>query len=267
MLTKDWSDAKSSNFHGNLNTRVRKSKMHPKYKQVVSANTVGALRLRARSAGTKKWYALRKASLASAIIIHESAIIVTKFFRRNLKKKRLGLVEEHISNGSKCPISLTPVSELHQGDVFIHGGAVFSREAILAYIKSSVDFLNPITRTPMHLHDIERLGCPYALDKYRDRDILRHRKVNSIRQFSFLETELENLFIGVVQQYYCRDTQLFYDTMKAFIDTWREMKTTDRNRTICVLKSLVQSAERFRGRPRLWGRQLIGKYLADTERH
>lgn len=262
MSAKIWSDASSNNF--NVNLSVRKSKLHPNYKKVVSDNTVSALRQRARSVGTKKWYALRKASLASAIIIHDSAITVTKLFHENVNKKRLQLLESHVLAGSQCPISLTLVSELHEDDVFIHENIVFSREAILEYIKTSVDFLNPITRTTMHFHDIDRLGCQHALDKYRDRVTLRHRKVNSIRQFSFLETELENILISLVQQYYYKDTQVFYDTMRAFHDTWAEMKATDRNRTVCVLKSMVQSVYRFHGRPRIWGRTLVSKYLVKT---
>lgn len=241
-----------------------KSKMHPTYSKVFSENTVLVLRQKARSAGTKRWYCLRKGNLVSALVIYDSAIKVTSMFRENVKTKRDLILESHKRNGSACPISLTPISDLDSSDIFIHGGVVFSRNAILDYVSVSVDFLNPITRTMMHVHDIERLGSQQALAKYYNRVSLRIRKINSIKQFSFLETELENILMSLIQQYYLQDTECFGVTLAAFKETWKEMKITDRTRTVCVLKSLEQFADRFRGRPRIWGRCLVAKYLKKT---
>ena len=263
MTLKNW----KANYSKGLPNQaycMRKSKLHPKYREVFSENTVLVLRQKARSAGTKGWYSLRKGNLASAIIVHDSAMTVTKLFHDLVEAKRLEVYETHRSNGSSCPISLTPVSELNADDIYVHGGVVFSKESALGYVRASADFLNPITRTMMHLHDIERLGCQYALDKYRDRVVLRDREINSIRQFSFLETELENLLFSLVHNYYHRDTEFFMDTLTAFQQTWIQMKNTDRNRTVCVLRSLVQSVARFRGRPRQWGNDLVLKYLVKT---
>jgi len=241
-----------------------KSKMHPTYRKVFLENTVLVLRQKARSAGTKRWYCLRKGNLVSALVIHDSAIKVTSLFRENVKRKRDLVYESQKLNGSTCPISLTPISDLASNDIFIHGGVVFSRNSILDYVSVSVDFLNPITRTMMHVHDIKRLRCQQALDNYYNRISLRIMKINFIRQFSFLEIELENILMSLIQQFYLQDTDCFSDTLVAFKETWKEMKTTDRTRTICVLKSLEQSADRFRGRPRIWGRCLVAKYLKKT---
>ena len=245
-------------------TKYSKSKLHPTYRKVFSENTVTVLRQKARSAETKRWYCLRKGNLVSALVIHDSAIKVTKMFRENAKKKRDLILESQKTNGSTCPISLTPISDLDSHDIFIHGGVVFSRNAILDYVSVSVDFLNPITRTMMHVHDIKRLGCQQALGNYYNRISLRIRKINSIRQFSFLEIELENILMSLIQQYYLQDTDCFSDTLVAFKETWKGMKNSDRTRTVCVLKSLEQSADRFRGRPRIWGRFLVAKYLKKT---
>lgn len=241
-----------------------KSRMHPTYRKIFSENTVLVLRQKARSAGTKSWYCLRKGNLVSALVIHDSAIKVTRMFRENVSKKRISIYESQKMNGSTCPISLTPISDLEPDDIFVHGGVVFSRNAILDYVSVSADFLNPITRTMMHVHDIKRLRCPHALEKYFNRSNLRMRKIISIRQFSFLEIELDDVLLSLIQQYYLQDTPFFEETLVAFNKTWRELKNSDRNRTVCVLKSLEQSADRFRGKPRLWGRDLVAKYLRKT---
>lgn len=244
---------------------ISKSKMHPKYRKFFSENTVMTLRIQARSAGEKKWYSLRKGPLASALVIHHSAMMVTNMFREIVNKKRQETLRSHEKNGSSCPISLTPILDLEKHDVFIHGRVVFSRTAILDYVKASADFLNPITRTMMHLHDIKRLRCQHALVKYNNRKYLRIVEVNSIRQFSFLETEIENILMGLVHHFYCQDTLFFEDSYVAFKETWKHMKVVDRTRTVCVLKSLENSMDRFRGKPRLWGRSLVAKYLRKTE--
>lgn len=247
-----------------MTTIIRKSKMHPKYRKVFSENTVKDLRLKARSAGAKRWYCLRKGSLVSAIVVHDSAIVVTNFFREIVNKKRQRLLKAHTGDGSTCPISLSPISDLRPDDVFIHEGVVFSRYAILDYLHATADFRNPTTRTRMHAHDIERLRCKDTLHKYLHRVTLRMMIINSIQQFSFLETELEHILMSLVQQYYFQDTPIFQDSLVAFSQTWREMKFTDRNRTICVLKSLNQVTDKFRTGPRSWGRAFVEKYLKKT---
>lgn len=243
---------------------VTKSKMHPKYHKFFSENTVTVLRQKARSAGATKWYSLRKSNLVSAIVIHGSAVTVTSLFRGMMNRKRALVLDSKKKDGSKCPISLTPISDLSSNDVFIHDGVVFSRDAILDYVEASVDFLNPITRTSFQFHDIKRLGCEGALDKYRNRVSLRTKKVHSIRQFAFLEIELDNIFTSLMQQYYFKETPFYDHSLVAFRRTWKEMRATDHSRTVCVLKCLEQSADRFQGRPHLWGRSFVARYLEKT---
>jgi len=181
-----------------------------------------------------------------------------------MARKRAVVLDSSQKDGSKCPISLTPISGLNSDDVFIHDGVVFSRDAILDYVEASVDFLNPITRKSFQFHDIQRLRCQGALDKYRNRVSLRIEKINSIRQFAFLEIELDNIFTSLIQQYYFKDTPFYDHSLVAFRRTWKEMKATDHSRTVCVMKCLEQSADRFNGRPRLWGRSLVARYLEKT---
>lgn len=257
--------AKKCKTSGATSDMLKKSKMHPKYRKVFSENTVKVLRRKARSAGAKKWYSLRKGNLVGAIVVHDSAVTVTNVFREMMDKKRDRVIQAHVLNGSTCPISLTPVSELTSDDIFVHGGAVFSRGAILDYLEATADFRNPITRNMMHLHDVERLRCKDALDKYFNRSSLRFKKISSIRQFAFLETELEHLLMSLVQQYYVQDTPFFENALVAFKQTWKAMKFTDRNRTTCVLNSLKQTANRFQGKPRLWGLALVANYLRKTQ--
>lgn len=257
MTSKKW----KSNSSGEKPLR---SKMHPKYRKVFSENTVLVLRQKARSAGTKGWYSLRKGHLASAIIIHEAALTITGLFHRIVDAKRAEVYGSHVRNASSCPISLTPVAELNKDDIFVHGGIVFSKESLLDYMEASVDFRNPVTRNMMHLYDIKRLGCPYVLDKYKNRERLRIIKVNSIRQFSFLETELEDVLFTLMHHYHSNDHEFFADNLRAFQQTWREMKVTDRHRTICVLRSLKHRVKRYRGRPTVWANNMLNRFIGKT---
>lgn len=244
---------------------TRKTKHHPRYAEVVSNNSVTELRKEARSIGTKRWYSLKKTDLASSIVVHESACVVAKFFQNIVHCKRSRTYRSQALAGAQCPISLASISEMDFHDTYVHGGFVFSKEAVLEYIDTSVDFLNPITRTMMHYHDIQRLGCPYACEKYRNRVALRQKEVGAVQHFSFLEGEIENIMTGLLQdKYHYASCEDFTRAMASFHQTWRAMKNIDRNRTICVLKSLKQLSERFRNRPRAWGLALLDNALAKT---
>lgn len=239
-----------------------KSKLHPKYPTLLSDNTVTVLKDKVRSAGTREWYSLRKEGLVSAIIIHDSAVTVAMLFKRLLREKRTICFDSQASNGSVCPISFIPVCDMDMNNSFVHDSVVFSREDIVRYVKLSVDFLNPITRNLMHSHDIERLGNEEVCIAYKNRVRLRRIKVESIRQYAFLETELNDILIDLIRQYFHRDTDYFYLSLTAFHETWARMKQIDKTRTVCLLKSLKQSADRFRGKPREWANNLLVQYIS-----
>lgn len=240
-----------------------KSKMHPTYQQYFSENKVIGLRMMAKLAGEKKWYKLRKASLVNSIVVNNSAKLVTKVFRQYITNKRLQVFHTHQQNASQCPISLVLISDLEQDDIFIHEGVVFSKTAMLDYINVSVDFTNPITRSALHLHDIERLGDNSVVDKFKHRETLRHERIKSINNFAFLELELDNVFRNVIQNYYFQGA-FYTHNLLAFKKMWKEMKSLDRNRTICVLKSLEDCVNRFSGESHTWGKAFLQSYLQKT---
>lgn len=232
------------------------------YSNVHTGNTVPVLRDMVRRIGNKKWYTLRKANLVSVVIINRSAITITSFFVRVMERKRGNILRLKMGDGSRCPISLTPICDITE--VFVHDGTVFSKPEIIEYLEVSIDFHNPITRNMFGFHDIQRLNNVSLEENYRNRVYLRDREVKAILQYSFLETELDNLLIGLTRLYYQQDSESFYNRHVLFYDTWNEMRSVDRNRTVCVVRSLMQSAQRFRGKPRSWAIDFIDDYLAKT---
>lgn len=241
---------------------VKKSKMHPGYFSLYSRNTVPVFRKKVRDIGNRKWYSLRKSNLACVVMIHECAMTISRFFRRIVASKRRKLVESKKKDGSRCPITLTPVSEINS--VFVHDGIVFSKKELVEYMEVTIDFCNPITRKVVECFEIQRLGSSSLLDKYKNRVFLRDKEIDAIRDFSFWETELDNIMIRLTRMCHRQSSSDFYENHIAFHNTWLEMKRNDRNRTVCVVKSLKQSANRFRGRARYWANIFIDNYIHKT---
>jgi len=277
-MTKKRKKSIDETFSETLNTclqqSMKKSKLHPGYHDMYSKYTVPVLREIVRNIGNKKWYSLRKANLVCFVIVHRSSSMITRFFKRIYQKKIDSIIEESIKDGSTCPITLDPVSEILNR--FVHDGIVFSGDELIKYMMVSVDFCNPITRNMMSLIDIKRLCSPIPtsqvfpllapelLEKYNNREALRHKEVESIRDFSFWETELDNILISLGRLFYDQGTEAFNDCHRKFHDMWIEMKRLDRNRTLIVLMSMKQSANRFRGRPRQWVNVFIDSYYNKT---
>lgn len=271
-MTKKRKKTTDETFSEKVNTclqqSIKKSKLHPEYHEIFSKHTVPVLREIVRKTGNKKWYSLRKPNLVCFIIVHRSSSMITRFFKRINQKKRDSIIEKSIKDGSTCPITLEPVSEIR--NKFVHNGIVFSGDDLVKYMMISVDFFNPITRKMMSLTDIKRLcsQCPIPastlLEKYNNRVVLRHREVESIRDFSFWETELDNLLVHLGRLFYDQGTEAFADCHRKFHNMWIEMNRIDHNRTLIVLMSLKQSANRFRGRPRQWINVFIDSYYSKT---
>ena len=247
---------------------MRKTKLHPGYYETYSSHTVPILREMVRKIGNKKWYSLRKPNLVSVLMMYRSACIIENFFKMVLQKHRDSVLETNIKDGSKCPITLDLVSEIDKNNIFVHDGVAFSKKELYEYIMISVDFCNPITRKMMSYFDIERLSLLSdnlnILDKYKNRIYLRKIEVESIRDFSFWEIELDNLLIRLARLYYDQGTEAFNDAYLKFHNTWVEMRRICRNRTLVILMSLKQRADSFRGRPRKWANLFLESYYEKT---
>lgn len=241
------------------------SRKHPRYSELISNYQVVDLRTRVRSIGGKKWYGLKKAELVTYIVVHEAAVVIANLFKKFINRSKFQTYQSSVRQGARCPISLTPVSEIEFQNAFVHEKTVFSKDVIIEYVKQSNDFLNPITRTPIYLHDVKKLGCPVVLHKYQNRVVLRKEEVGAINHLYFLEGELEAAMCALLTHvYHYSNREDFERTMISFEQTWRAMKRIDHNRTVCVLKSLRQYAERFPEKPREWGQSFLDNVLRKT---
>lgn len=263
----------SSTFNTCYQQSMRKTKLHPSYSDTYAHHTVPVLREMVRKIGNKKWYSLRKPNLVSVVMVYRSACVIEIFFKTVLQKHRDSVLETNIRDGSKCPMTLDLISDIDRSNIFVHDGVTFSKKELYEYMMVSVDFCNPITRKMMSYFDIERLslqnpvmvpGNLNILDKYNNRIYLRGLEVESIRDFSFWEIELDNLLIRLARLYYDQGTEEFNDAYLKFHNTWTEMRRICRNRTLVILISLKQRADSFRGRPRKWANLFLESYYDKT---
>ena len=260
----------SSKFNTCYQQSMRKTKLHPEYYDTYARHTVPILREMVRKIGNKKWYSLRKPNLVSVVMVYKSACIIEKFFKMVLQKHRDSVLETNIMDGSRCPMTLDLIRDINRVNIFVHDGVAFSKKELFEYMIISVDFCNPITRKMMSYFDIVRLslqnpsGDLNILDKYNNRIHLRNLELESIRDFSFWEIELDNLLIRLARLYYDQGTEAFNDAYLKFHNTWMEMRRICRNRTLVILMSLKQRADGFRGRPRKWANLFIESYYAKT---
>lgn len=238
-----------------------RAKTNTMYKKL-DRNPVAVLRTMVRDTGYAKWYTYRKSALVSTIVLHRSVNTIVRLFRRCTTEGRERVLAEKRLDGSVCPISLIPVSDLKE--VFVHNGTVFSREDIIEYFRSSMNFSNPITRNDIHAHEVARIGDRKIARLFRHRRYLRNEEINKIQHFAYLEEYLENVLVHLIRQYHHRYTELFTETAEVFRDTWVNMRDTDRNRTLCVLKSLFQTASLYGSAPRNWAKVFITGYLRLT---
>ena len=237
---------------------ISKSRKHRAYLELHRDICISKLRRKAKTMGLRKWFSVNKSTLVSAVIINESAQRIGKMFQRFLQCKREALVLEKIKESFRCPISLEYVSDI--GERFIHDRVVFSRPHLVSYLNASKNFLNPVTRTPIHSYDVHRLEDKDLVAMYQDRKRLRGIEVDKIFMFSFLENESKNIFRSLMVEYPRVETCIFSHLVLSFHSNWKRMQAIDPARTVCVIRSLINDADKtFDGCRRTYG-MAIGKY-------
>ena len=149
-------------------------------------------------------------------------------------------IEEYVE---KCPISLMPISEIEESDLFTHDNIQFSKEYLIGYFKSSYDFRNPITKREFKKEDILRLKSDEMLNIFEHKDDLRDRMVSDIQDFAFYENDIEVYFYNLILTESVTlgriiDDEEYLQITGLFHHTWLNMVRLDIHRTECVLRGL-----------------------------
>lgn len=241
-----------------LQSCMRKAKKHRDFDSIFGNNTVLELKDIARKMGNKSWYSLRKKNLVCSIIVYNAAKSISSFFEKICNKKRISIIK-NCDETETCPISLALVKDLD--DPYLHDGVIFSQNFLEEYFLKSYDFVNPITRKPLTMSDIRRFHSKTLLESFKNKDSLRKKYVESTNHFSFLEMDIENIMITLLQLYNERATEEYDEHVEAFENTFRRMRSMDKTRTLCTMESLVDRAEYFHPRIQKWGMQFVGSYI------
>ncbi|CAM9706441.1 unnamed protein product [Ectocarpus sp. 6 AP-2014] len=249
--------------------RLKHSRLYGDHMGMKVAN----LRLRARRRGYQKWYSLKKGVLTGILIMDASVRVIVKAFRRIVLMRRDSYIAQKAERGAdnKCPICLTPLSDMQVSDLFLHDGVVFCKQDVIDYITSGYNFSNPITRKHISRHEIARLGCQKLLTMYGVRSTLRRREVESSSHFFFLENDVvwtyKNLLAAVdVSGTAMFREDLFRDAYVKFDSHVRQMFANDGLRTVCVLKGLKFEYRGMSDTLDGWSTKLIDSYLNSAPR-
>jgi len=234
-------------------------KRHYLYNELYK-NCVNDLRLICRKNGETKWYKIKKHELICCIILRYCSIVITKLFKN--KKTRE-------NDKTWCPISLIPVDEIT--DPYVHDGVTFSRQYLIDYFNHSVNFTNPSTTSEFELNDIKRLKSEQLEKLFNQRAILRDEIVENVYTFNFLEDEIEDLLHSIIKLYLRRNSTNSYEFREARIEfhrIWLRLIELDKNRTICILRSLIHKCKRIyilSSSALNVSIKILTKYLSETE--
>lgn len=215
------------------------------YNQIMNSCTVKDLKIILKhrlSYLPKNFYKLKKKHLVYTATLNQYVTIIIRFFKFCLKKK-LQNNKMEIEYVEKCPISLIPISEIEESDLFTHDNIQFSKEYLIGYFKSSYDFTNPITKRELKKEDILRLKSDEISKIFEDKDDLRDRMVTDIQDFSFYENDIEAYFYNLVLTESVTlgrivDDEEYLQITALFHHTWLNMVRLDIHRTECVLRGL-----------------------------
>jgi len=245
-----------------VQSAMRKSKKHYMYTSMFSENTVVDLKEMVRGYGQKGWYNLKKNNLVVVVILNMCSSTIAHFFREIVVRLRVKAIKTAaMAVDTVCPISLVPVSELEFP--YVHDSIVFSRDDLVTFFMSSYNFTNPITRREFTGIEIRRFGSPTLYNVFLNRVHLRIEAVYGIQHFSFLEVELENCIKRMISLYGLQEQEHeLFDSISVMLEnTWSEMLRLDRNRTVCVLKSMFDFICYYNPRRRKWATIMVNDLI------
>ena len=224
----------------NNNNRIKK---HVLYNDIFNSCRVCDLRIivkMKKNTIPNGFHKMKKSDLVCFIVSNSCAFTITRFVR-NCRSKYVPTLTD-VEGERRCPISLINISELEEDDKFTHDNITFSKSYIIDFFKSNYDFTNPITRNEIGRDQIIEIDCEELLVLYDDRISLREQRVTDINDFAFHENEIEYYFYKLIlleSNTYTSDEDSDYIQISGlFHQTWRNMAMSDKNRTVCVLKSL-----------------------------
>ena len=252
----------SNNEKINVNTCyqscMRRARKHRNFQKLMNEKNVFELKVTSRKMGNKKWYSMRKKALASSIVVYNSVKKIHDFLMNIGEKKRKIFIQTR-EESECCPITLVKVSVLQ--DPYVHDGIVYSQKSLEEFFKSSFDFTNPITRRKFTRANIKRFGSLDLLETFDNKEELRQKHVQNTNHFSFLEMDIEDIMVTMLELHDRRASQEFDEYVQGFENTFERMKNMDKTRTLCTLEALLDKADLFGPKEMKWGKNFVDSFI------
>ena len=205
-------------------------------------HTVKTARSAAKTIGERKWYSMKKNDLVISIVIDEMARKIQRLFKTRGQNIHARESMHRGLRGETCPITLSPISELPIHNRYLHSNCWFDRESLAVYLRTSCDFVHPVTRVKFTLEDIKSIDTTLVL-LFENRESLRSCIVSRIETIQCIENELEDIFSEMIEMASSTPTRNEFNVSMSYSEVqfeqcFRDLVTIDRGRCILALKSL-----------------------------
>lgn len=195
-----------------------------------------------REMGTERWYSMKKRDLISLITLDILVKRIQRLFKTkggNIKRRNL------LTNGLDeyvCPITLEKINDIPIKDRYLHSNYWFDRKSLSGFMRSTCDFIHPVTRKEFTEYDIINID-PNLILIYKHRDSIRSSIVSQITNVQCIENELESIFKEMIETACLSITRNDFNVDLSFSEahfreSFNDLKRLDRGRCILVLKSL-----------------------------
>jgi len=248
------------------------------YVHMLRKHTVKSARCMVRAMGETKWYAMKKNSLVSIIVLDILVRRLQRFFKTKGGdvKAREKLFQD--SKNEVCPITLTPILELPIRDRYWNSNYCFDRKSLSEFLRGSCDFVHPVTRIEFTIHDVMEIDESLG-DLFENREQIRSSLVSRMENIQCVENELEDIFIQMIDVACLAQTRREFNVVMTysevqFEECFNDLLRMDRGRCIIALKSLPDLLQR--NTPSLFGisrrrerelKELVNEFLFRADPH
>jgi hypothetical protein len=210
--------------------------------QQFQRQTVKTARLQVRGTGNKGWYSMKKTNLVCTVVLDIFVKRIQRFVRTrggNVRKRRAILSG---FEGDACSITLTPIADLPVRNRYCSSNHWFDRESLVRYLKTSCDFVHPVTREPFTLEDVQRIDTG-LVPIFENRRALRSGLVNRMENIQCVENELEDIFKEMIDVACSTSSRREFNLTMSysevqFEECFKDLVHLDRGRCMMALKSL-----------------------------
>ena len=208
------------------------------YASAYNVMTLASAKQVNRRIGTAKWYRLNKEALVAILVLNQFAEKIQKFFKHVTTGDKIC----GDSNSKVCPISLIPMSDIPYRYRFKHCDIWFNREFLAQHMRSTSDFINPVTRMEFHEEDVLKID-PRLIKQFRNRKELRAGLAEDMAMVQSVENELEDVFKTMVEAAQEISSRMefrhvFDELAEDFQECLDDLIELDCGRSTLVLKSL-----------------------------